>query len=57
MTKKDLEKAVESLKSETKESLQTLFDSVNKGQKKKIAKIPEVRELFDRYGVDYEEYK
>jgi hypothetical protein len=38
---------------ETKNALQTMYDALNQGQRKKIVKNTEVKALFDRYGVDY----
>lgn len=32
-----------------------LYDYLNKGQRKKIVNTAEVKALFDRYGVEYEE--
>ena len=54
MRKVELEKKVDAVKDETKSALQTLYDNLNSGQKKKIASVPEVAELFDRYGVEVE---
>ena len=53
MTKKRLDKAVETAKAETKTALQTVYDSLNNGQQKKILKDEKVKELFDLYGVSY----
>ena len=53
MTKKQLDKAVENAKTETKTALQTVYDSLNQGQQKKILKDEKVKELFDLYGVEY----
>lgn len=39
--------------SDTKSALQTLYDNIPKGQRKQMVKIPEIKELFDRYGVEY----
>lgn len=36
---------------DTTVALQTVYDSLNQGQQKQIVKVPEVKELFDRYGV------
>ena len=36
-----------------REALQLVFDSLNQGQQKKILKQDAVKELFDRYGVEY----
>ena len=53
MTKIELTNAVEAAKAETKSALQTVYDSLNQGQQEKIIKNAEVKELFDRYGVNY----
>lgn len=55
MTKKELIAAVENAKVETKSALQTVYDAMNKGQKKKIVKDEAVKALFDLYGVEYSE--
>lgn len=55
MTKTLLDKAVETAKNETKNALQTVYDTLNQGQQKKILKNEEVKNLFDFYGVEYEE--
>lgn len=54
VTKQQLTSALVKAKDETRESLQLLWDNVNKGQKKQILKKPEVVEMFDRFGVVYE---
>lgn len=54
VTKQQLASALVKAKDETRESLQLLWDNVNKGQKKQILKNPEVVEMFDRFGVVYE---
>ena len=53
MTKKELIAAVSSAKSDTKNALQTVYDALNQGQKKKIVRDDAVKALFDRYGVEY----
>lgn len=55
MLKQDLIDKVAALKNETKYALQTLFDYINKGQRKQLVKKEEIRTLFDRYGVEYDE--
>lgn len=40
---------------ETKVALQTVYDALNQGQQKKILKDEKVKELFDRYSVEYTE--
>jgi hypothetical protein len=36
---------------DTTTALQTVYDSLNKGQQQKLLKDENVKELFDRYGV------
>ena len=55
MTKKELIAAVENAKFGTKSALQTVYDTMNKGQQKKIVKDEAVKALFDLYGVEYSE--
>lgn len=38
---------------EIKTALQTMYDALNQGQRKKIVKNEKVKALFDRYGVTY----
>lgn len=54
MTKEELRTAVEEAKAETRNALQTVYDALNSGQKKKIVKDEIVKTLFDRYGVVYD---
>lgn len=54
MNKTTLDSKVEAVKTETKEALQTVYDALNQGQRKKIVKDEAVKALFDRYGVIYE---
>ncbi len=53
MTRKELIVAVENVKAETKNALQTVYDALNQGQQKKIVKNEAVKALFDLYGVEY----
>ena len=39
---------------ETRIALQTVYDSLNQGQQKKLIKDEKVKALFDRYGVTYD---
>lgn len=55
MKKEELTKAVEDAKSGTRNALQTVYDSLNNGQQKKILKNEKVKALFNLYGVTYEE--
>lgn len=45
--------AAEEVAADTKTTLQTIYDALNHGQQKKILKNTKVKELFDRYGVQY----
>lgn len=53
MTKSRLDMVVAEAKAETKDALQTVYDSLNQGQQKKILKDDVVKKLFDLYGVEY----
>lgn len=55
MTKAHLNKAVTKAKTETREALQTMYDALNSGQRKKIVKNEAVKKLFDLHGVEYSE--
>lgn len=54
MTKEELMVAVEAAKTNTRDALQTVYDALNKGQKKQIVKNEAVKALFDLYQVEYE---
>ena len=54
MRKQDLTKAVNEAKAETRNALQTVYDALNQGQRKKVVKDEKVKALFDLYGVTYE---
>lgn len=54
MIREELIQKVSAIKDETKNALQTMYDELNQGQKKKILKSEKVKALFDRYGVIYE---
>ena len=53
MRKDELAAAVAECKAQTKNALQTVYDSLNQGQQKKLLKNDSVKELFDRFGVEY----
>ena len=52
MTVKELTQAVQTVKEETRQALQTVYDALNSGQQKKILKDEKVKALFDLYGVE-----
>ena len=47
-----LKKKTDEAINETKNALQTVYDSLNQGQQKKILKEDKVVKLFERYGVE-----
>jgi hypothetical protein len=49
------EEAANAVYDETKNALQTVYDSLNQGQQKKLVKDENVKAMFDRYGVEYTE--
>lgn len=53
MTKEHLDQAVTKAKQDTKDALQTVYDTLNQGQQKKVVKDEKVKALFDLYGVEY----
>lgn len=53
MKRDRLQQEVKAVKTETKEALQTVYDTLNHGQQQKIVKDEQVKALFDRYGVEY----
>ena len=54
MKKEHLTKAVSAAKMETREALQTVYNELNNGQRKKLVKSETVKTIFDRFGVEYE---
>lgn len=53
MTKAELTSAVDTARANTKNALQTVYNSLNPGQQKQIVKDEAVKKLFDLYGVNY----
>ena len=54
MNKDKLHAKTDAVVNETRTALQTMYDALNQGQQKKIAKDEAVKALFDRYGVEYQ---
>lgn len=54
MTKHELKRKTDRAVEETKSALQTVYDALNQGQRKKIVKNDAVKALFERYGVEVE---
>lgn len=40
---------------EVKNALETVYNELNQGQRKKLLKSESVKAMFDRYGVEHEE--
>ena len=55
MKKSELTENVAATMADTKAALQTLWDSINQGQRKQLIKREEIKTLLDRYGVAYGE--
>lgn len=55
MKKSELTEAVEKAKAETREAMQTMYEALNQGQRKKMAKDEKVKKLFDRHGMRMED--
>lgn len=53
MTRETLNNAVDAAREETRAALQTVYDTLNQGQQKKILRDETVKALFDLYGVAY----
>ena len=51
MDKDTLNEAVKACKEETREALQTVYNTLNSGQQKKLLKNEAVKALFERYEV------
>ena len=54
MKRNELIQRTDAAVEQTRESLQTVYDSLNYGQKKQLVKNENVRRLFNLYGVEYE---
>ena len=55
MKKIELEEKTNEVIYETQSALQTMYNALNRGQQKQIIKNEEVKKLFDRYEVLYEQ--
>lgn len=51
MTKEELAAAMAEAKQSYKDSLQLLWENINRGQQKQLYKIPEIKALLDRFEV------
>lgn len=54
MRKSELIQRTDNAIEQTREALQIVYDCLNDGQKKQLAKKENVRRLFDLYDVEYE---
>ena len=55
MKRSDLTAAVAAYKETTREALQLIWDNTNKGQRNKLLKNEDIKNLLIRYQVIYEE--
>lgn len=55
MTREELNGAVNACINETGAALQMVYDELNNGQRNKLLRNGDIKALFDRYGVKYEE--
>lgn len=55
MKKNVLKTKTAAVKNDTANSLQLIFNSLNKGQRTKLLKDERIIEIFNRYNVDYRE--
>lgn len=44
--------ALKAAKQDYHDSLQLLWDNINKGQRKQLYKVPEIKSILDRFGVE-----
>lgn len=47
----ELRERVIAYNKEVKAALQVVYNDLNKGQRKKLLRNPDIREMFERYGV------
>ena len=52
MTRDELTAALNAAKKDYHDSLQLLWDNINKGQRKQLYKVPEIKAMLDRFGVE-----
>ena len=52
MKQKELMRKTDKVVAETKAALQTVYDALNQGQRKKLLKDEAVAALFERYGME-----
>lgn len=55
MKKKELKTKTAAVKDQTKLALETILENLNKGQRKKVTSVAEVKALCERYGVEIAE--
>lgn len=51
----DLRERVIAYNTEVKAALQSVYNDLNHGQRKKLLRNPAIRSMFERYGVEIEE--
>lgn len=51
----ELRERVVAYNTEVKAALQTVYNDLNQGQRKKLLRNPVIRAMFERYGIEAEE--
>lgn len=51
MKRTELKTKTATVKTETKDALETILDNLNQGQRKKVIAVPVVKALLERYGI------
>lgn len=53
MRRSELKNRTDNAVEQTKNALQTVYDSLNRGQQLQLLKLDYVKKLFDRYNIEY----
>jgi hypothetical protein len=51
----ELRERIVAYNKEVKAALQAVYSDLNQGQRKKLLRNPDIRAMFERYGVEIEE--
>lgn len=54
MRRSELKSRTDTAVEQTRNALQTVYDSLNRGQQLQLLKLDYVKKLFDRYDVHYQ---
>ena len=52
MTKQELQTVTDAAWNETKTAIETIWSNINKGQRKQLYKLPEVKAIIDLYRIE-----